>query len=53
MRLTPATPARLVLAHQGGWDEGLLVAIPLLAFVALLWLAKRRADRLPPPDPEP
>jgi hypothetical protein len=44
-----------VLGHQGGWDEGLLVAGPLLAIVALLWLAKRRADRLPhaPSDDDP
>jgi len=37
-----------LLAHQGGWDEALLVAGPLLAIVGLLWLAKRRADKLPP-----
>ena len=35
-----------MLAHQGGWDEGLLVAGPLLAIIGLLWLAKRRADRM-------
>ncbi|CAB4884194.1 unannotated protein [freshwater metagenome] len=35
-----------LLAHQGGWDEGLLVAAPLLVIVGLLWLAKRRADRV-------
>lgn len=48
-----ATP---VLAHQGGWDEALYVAIPILVIVALLGVARRRADRLaqrrdePPPD---
>lgn len=33
-----------VLAHQGGWDEALFVAIPLLLFVGMLVVAKRRAD---------
>ncbi|MEO6122987.1 MAG: hypothetical protein ABIR32_04700 [Ilumatobacteraceae bacterium] len=37
----------ILLAHQGGWDEALLVAGPLLAIVGLLWLAKRRADKIP------
>jgi hypothetical protein len=34
-----------VLAHQGGWDEILLVAGPMLFVVFLLWLAKRRVTR--------
>ena len=34
-----------VLAHQGGWDEMLYVAVPILLFVLLLRLANRRADR--------
>jgi len=34
-----------LLAHQGGWDEILLVAGPILVIVGLLWLAKRRVDR--------
>lgn len=33
-----------LLAHQGGWDEILLVAGPLLAFAAVLFLANRRAN---------
>lgn len=32
----------VLLAHQGGWDEMLMVAIPILAIVLLLRLAKRR-----------
>ncbi len=32
-----------VLAHQGGWDEALLVAGPLLVFAGIVWSAKRRA----------
>ena len=33
-----------LLAHQGGWDEVLLVAGPIVAIVGLLMLAKRRVD---------
>ena len=32
-----------VLAHQGGWDEAVLVALPLVVLVALLRMARRRA----------
>ena len=32
-----------ILAHQGGWDEILFVALPIAAFAGLLWLANRRA----------
>ncbi|HEX4904367.1 MAG TPA: hypothetical protein VFU93_02865 [Acidimicrobiales bacterium] len=32
------------LAHQGGWDEALFVAVPLLIFFVLLLIAKRRAE---------
>ncbi len=34
-----------VLAHQGGWDEALLIATPLAALAGLLYLANKRADR--------
>lgn len=34
----------LVLAHQGGWDEILLVLTPVSLFAGLLWLANRRAN---------
>lgn len=33
-----------MLAHQGGWDEILLVAAPLLVVGLLLWLANRRVS---------
>ena len=33
-----------VLAHQGGWDELLLAAVPIVVIAALLALAKRRVD---------
>ena len=35
-----------VLAHQGGWDEILLVALPMCVLAGLLWIADRRARRL-------
>ncbi|HEX7134561.1 MAG TPA: hypothetical protein VF228_18450 [Iamia sp.] len=34
-----------VLAHQGGWDEILLVLTPIALFAGLLWLANTRANR--------
>jgi hypothetical protein len=52
------SPATL-LAHQGGWDELLMVLVPVAVFVSLLWLANNRAaapgpDRRGPTDePDP
>ena len=44
----PAT----ILAHQGGWDEMLLVAGPIALVAGLLWLARRRVTRAADPaDP--
>ena len=34
-----------MLAHQGGWDEILLVVAPVGVFFALLLVARRRAVR--------
>ena len=34
-----------VLAHQGGWDEILMVLTPIAVFALLLKLANSRADR--------
>lgn len=34
-----------LLAHQGGWDEMLLVLGPILVIAGLLRLAKRRVER--------
>ena len=36
----------MVLAHQGGWDEVLLVLAPVVLFAGLLFVANRRAERL-------
>jgi hypothetical protein len=33
----------VLVAHQGGWDEALLVALPIAVFAGILWLANRRA----------
>ena len=34
-----------LLAHQGGWDEILLVACPIAVIVGLLALVKKRLDK--------
>ena len=34
----------MVFAHQGGWDELIMVAAPVALFAGLLWMANRRAD---------
>lgn len=36
----------VLLAHQGGWDEALLVLVPIAAFASLLVLATRRAKAI-------
>lgn len=33
----------MLIAHQGGWDEILMVLVPIAAVVLLLRLANRRA----------
>ena len=51
------------LAHQGGWDEALFVAVPIVVLLALLALAQRRAaaeqdaelgrePQVAPPEPD-
>ncbi len=35
----------VALAHQGGWDEVVLVILPLIVLAGLLRLARRRAVR--------
>ena len=42
-----------MLAHQGGWDEVLLVLGPMAVIAGLLFLAKKRVGaQLPPKEPE-
>jgi hypothetical protein len=43
----------MVLAHQGGWDEFLLVVGPLCLIAWLLSVAKSRANRSRPSDIPP
>ena len=38
--------ATLVLAHQGGWDEMLMVLLPIVIFAVLLIVANRRAGHI-------
>ncbi len=33
-----------IVAHQGGWDEALLVGLPLGLIGLLLWVANRRVS---------
>jgi hypothetical protein len=34
----------VLLAHQGGWDEILMVLVPIALFAVLLVIANRRAN---------
>ena len=42
----PEAVMALLLAHQGGWDEILFVAVPIVIFGSLLAVANRRASRI-------
>ncbi|MGH9134895.1 MAG: hypothetical protein ACRDZZ_13230 [Ilumatobacteraceae bacterium] len=44
MATSSARLAAHVVAHQGGWDEMLLVAGPIVVIIALLAVVKRRVD---------
>ena len=39
-----------LVAHQGGWDEILLVTVPIVVIVGLLAVVKHRVDAQPPPS---
>ena len=39
-----------VLAHQGGWDEILLVVTPVALLAFILWRANKKAARLQAED---
>jgi len=47
--MTALTP---LLAHQGGWDEMLLVIAPIVLIIGILAVVKRRVDRMGPPPPQ-
>jgi hypothetical protein len=36
----------VVFAHQGGWDEILMVLVPIAIFAVLLVVANRRANTI-------
>ena len=40
-----------LLAHQGGWDEMLLVIGPIVLIIGILAVVKKRVDRMGPPPP--
>jgi hypothetical protein len=43
----------VIVAHQGGWDEALLIAGPIVLIAVLLSIAKRRVDAANRADPDP
>ena len=55
--MTSQLATAAILAHQGGWDEMLMVAAPIVVFALILRVANRRAERRaaeladPPSDP--
>ena len=40
-----------ILAHQGGWDEMLMVLVPIAAIVLLLRMVRNRVAARHAPDP--
>ena len=36
----------VIFGHQGGWDEALMVLVPIALFVGLLMLANKRAKAI-------
>ena len=34
-----------IVAHQGGWDEILMVTVPILIILGVLRVVKKRVDR--------
>ncbi|MBE1494515.1 hypothetical protein H4696_001615 [Amycolatopsis lexingtonensis] len=46
---TVDTAARVVMMHQGGWDEIALFTGPVVIIALLIFLARRQ---VPPPDEE-
>jgi hypothetical protein len=43
--MPPLLATAAILAHQGGWDEMLMVAAPIIVFALILRVANRRAER--------
>jgi hypothetical protein len=53
MPLSDGLATATMFAHQGGWDEMLMVAVPVGAFAALLYAANRRASKLADREDQP
>ncbi|MFN7147916.1 MAG: hypothetical protein ACK4V6_00390 [Microthrixaceae bacterium] len=53
MSLAVGLSAATIVAHQGGWDEMLMVAVPVAAFAGLLYAANKRATKLADRDEQP
>lgn len=55
-RAVPSLSTATIVAHQGGWDEILLVVGPIVVIVGVLALVKRRVEAsvgaADPPDPD-
>lgn len=51
--MSPIVAFGTLIAHEGGWDEILLVGGPIVAIVALLAIAKRRVDAQPGAGDDP
>lgn len=49
-RNTGARRQRQVIAHAGGIDEIVFILIPLLVFLALQWMNRRRGNVTPDTD---
>ena len=50
-KLATMIAAAVLLAHQGGWDEILMVVAPVAIFAGLLTAANRQARRRAEQDP--
>lgn len=46
-------PGRPVIAHSGGIDELFFVLVPLIVFLVLQWLSRRKAKTAPDKGGEP
>ena len=42
-----------IVAHQGGWDEVLMFAVPIILAIAVVWYFEQRARRDAKREDEP
>jgi hypothetical protein len=43
MVVVPVSSLSPLLAHAGGWDEIAFVSLPIIIFLTLQWLSRRKA----------